>query len=168
MWITQKSASQLYIDHTTNFSTTFQSEIATITGLSLSERNLAITNQKNITIYKIPRPDEFQDSRSNRNLSIKMVNNFVDPDCSQMFLFEENLVVVGHEKVRIYSFGGIVLNEITFNNNEGNCYAVFTNHFKIENYNNICLSITYREAHWSIINQAISNHFHNEWFYSRV
>lgn len=57
------------------------------------------------------------------------MHSFVDSNCQQMFIFEENLIVVGHDKVRIYSFGGIVLKEITFNNNEGNliCWFLFTN-----------------------------------------
>lgn len=124
MWITQKSASQLYIEHSSNFTITFQSDIAAITGLCLNERNLAITNQKNIAVYKIPRPDEFQDRRSNRSLSIKLVHNFVDSDCQQIFLYGENVIVVGHEKVRLFSFGGIVLKEISFNNNEGRVFPL--------------------------------------------
>lgn len=97
-----------------------RSEISAITGLSLNERNLAITNQKNIAIYKIPRIDEFADAKNSKNVSIKHVQTFNVTDCMQIFIYDEMLIVVGYQNVRIYSFGGIVLKEIQFNDIEGN------------------------------------------------
>lgn len=38
----------------------------------------------------------------------------------KIFIYDEMLIVVGYQNVRIYSFGGIVLKEISFNDNEGN------------------------------------------------
>lgn len=118
IWITQKSATQLYVEHSTKFSTILRSDISAITGLCLNDRNLAITNHKSVAIYKIPRVDEFLAVRG-ANAAIKMMHTFHDTDCSQIFIFDETLVVLGYEKVRLYSFGGIVLKEINFNDNEG-------------------------------------------------
>lgn len=169
MWIIQKSANQLYIDHTSNFSTTFQSEISAITGMCLSERNLAITNQKNIAIYKIPRPDEFQDRRSNRSLSIKLVHSFVDSDCQQMFIYEENLIVVGHEKVRIFSFGGIVLKEITFNNNEGKwIFPYSTQIMRRSKEKNFSICLFSRKSDRFVDYKSIFNRFHDERIHSGI
>lgn len=120
IWIRQKSSTQLYIEHSTNYSMTLRSEISAITGLCLNERNLAITNQKIIAIYKIPRTDEFKDAKNNKNVSIKLIHTFNVIDCMQIFIWNEILIVIGYQNVRIYSFGGIILKEIHFNENEGN------------------------------------------------
>lgn len=118
IWIRQKSATQLYVEHSSNFSTILRSDIPAITGLCLNERNLAITNHKIIAIYKIPRADEFKD-KTNQNVSIKHVQSFNVTDCMQIYIYDEMLIVVGYQNARIYSFGGIVLKEINFNDNEG-------------------------------------------------
>lgn len=119
IWIRQKSPNQLYVEHTSNFSTILRCEISAITGLCLNERNLAITNHKNIAIYKIPRLEEFKDKK-NKNVAIQHVRSFNVVDCMQIFMYDEILIVVGYQNVRTYSFGGIVLKEINFNDSEGN------------------------------------------------
>lgn len=119
IWITQKTATQLYIEHSSNFSTILRSDISAITGLCLNDRNLAITNHKSVAIYKIPRTDEFHD-KTNSSAVIKMIHTFHNVDCSRIFIYDEILVVIGYENVRLYSFNGIVLKEINFNDNEGN------------------------------------------------
>lgn len=95
-----------------------RSDIAAITGLCLNERNLAITNQKNIAIYKIPKADEFKE-KQNKNVAIKHIHTFNVADCMQIYIYDEILIVVGYQNARTYSFGGIVLKEINFNDNEG-------------------------------------------------
>lgn len=101
-----------------------RSDIAAITGLYLNERNLAITNQKNIAIYKIPRADEFKE-KENKNVAIKHVHTFNVLDCMQIFVYDEILIVVGYQNVRSYSFGGIVLKEINFSDHEGLLFERF-------------------------------------------
>lgn len=121
----------MYIEHSSNFSTTLRADISAITGLCLNERNLAITNQKSIAIYKIPRTDEFKGQQNpNGNASgeggggasIKHIQTFNVLDCMQIFIYDETVIVVGYQNVRSYSFGGIALKEINFNDNEGNCF----------------------------------------------
>lgn len=129
IWIRQMSATQLYIEHSSNFSMTLRVEISAITGLSLNERNIAVTNQKTVAIYKIPRSDEFKtqqsgNSTNNNNVAINLVQTFNVFDCMNIFIYDETVIVIGYENVRIYSFGGIVLKEINFNDNEGS-YADF-------------------------------------------
>lgn len=101
-----------------------RSDIPAITGLCLNERNLAITNHKIIAIYKIPRADEFKDKK-NKNVSIQHVHTFNVTDCMQIYTYDEMIIVVGYQNVRIYSFGGIVLKEILFNDNEGNYFFIY-------------------------------------------
>lgn len=86
----------------------------------MNERNFAITNQKSVAIYRIPRPDEFKD-KQNKNVAIKHIQTFNVTDCMKIFIYDEILIVVGYQNARIYSFGGIVLKEIYFNDNEGEC-----------------------------------------------
>lgn len=118
LWITQKSANQLYVEHSSKYTTILRADISGITGLCLNERNLAITNQKIISIYKIPRADQFRD-KLNKNVAIKMVHTISDAECSKMFIFDETLIVIGYENIRLFSFGGIILKEINFNETEG-------------------------------------------------
>lgn len=130
IWIRQLSATQLYIEHSSNFSMTLRVEISAITGLSLNERHIAVTNQKSVAIYKIPRADEFKShpksgnnitntNTTSGNVSINLVQTFNVLDCMNIFIYDETVIVIGYENVRIYSFGGIVLKEINFNDNEG-------------------------------------------------
>lgn len=131
IWIRQMSATQLYIEHSSNFSMTLRVEISAITGLSLNERNIAVTNQKSVAIYKIPRADEFKSQKSSKsnsnnntnsassNVGINLIQTFNVFDCMNIFIYDETVIVIGYENVRIYSFGGIVLKEINFNDNEG-------------------------------------------------
>lgn len=152
IWIRQKSATQLYVEHSSNFTTTLQSEVSAITGLCLNERNLAITNQKNIAIYKIPRTDEFKDIKNNKNVSIKHIQTFNVTDCMQIFIYDEMLIVVGYQNVRIYSFGGIVLKEINFNDNEGNCFCRILSYiFTKQNLTIKFISIIFRYTNRSIV-----------------
>lgn len=102
---------------------TLRSDISAITGLCLNERNLAITNQKTIAIYKIPRAEEFKE-KQNKNVGIKHIQTFNVFDCMQIFMYDEIVTVVGYQNVRIYSFGGIVLKEINFNDNEGTVHKL--------------------------------------------
>lgn len=134
IWIRQLSATQLYIEHSSSLSMTLRVEISAITGLSLNERNLAVTNQKTVAIYKIPRNDEFKSQQNNTssnsninnnstssNVAINLIQTFNVFDCMNIFIYDETVIVVGYQNVRVYSFGGIALKEINFNDNEGPC-----------------------------------------------
>lgn len=178
------SATQLYIEHSSNFSVTLRVEISAITGLSLNERNLAVTNQKSIVIYKIPRGDDFKagiqqngassnnndNSNSARNVAITLVQTFNVFDCMNIFIYDETIIVIGYQNVRIYSFGGIVLKEINFNDNEGTHSHQFPmktlKFLDNEIYSfSIHESLKFRNTNWSLIDSQFYDNFYHEWFY---
>lgn len=181
LWIRQLSATQLYIEHSSNFSMTLRVEISAITGLSLNERNIAVTNQKAVAIYKIPRADEFKSqpksAASNTNINtngtsgnvgINLVQTFNVFDCMNIFIYDETVIVIGYENVRIYSFGGIVLKEINFNDNEGLYIKFPILSQKVANWFLIGSFFEFRNSNRSIIDSKFFGHFHNEWVHQTL
>lgn len=118
IWLTQKTATQLIVEHSSNRSTILHGDIPAITGVSVNERYLVITNSRIIVIYKIGRPDEQQDTKT-KVLPITQVHTFTDPDCVQLFIWDEAIIVLCRENIKFYSFGGVILREIFFNDTEG-------------------------------------------------
>lgn len=118
IWLAQKTATQLIVEHSSGRSTVLHGDISAITGVCLSERHLAITNNRSIVIYKIARPDEHKDSKA-KLLSITQMHTFSDPDCVQLFIWSETLIVLCRENIKLYSLGGVILQEIFFNDTEG-------------------------------------------------
>lgn len=130
-----------------------------MTGLCLNDRNVAITNQKSIAIYRVPRTDEFKDKQNSQNAAIKHMQTFNVTDCMHIFIHDEILIVVGYQNVRTYSFGGIVLKEINFNDNEGKSH--FLQSEIIIHISNSGHSF-HRESDWSIADASFPDHFHDE------
>lgn len=115
LWITQKTANQLTIEHSSNKSMILNSDLSAITDLCLNDRYLVVTNKRSVIVYKIT----IQDSHSNP-ITIKQMNTFKDIDCISLFIWNETIIMVGQENVKFYSLGGVVLREIFSNDMEGN------------------------------------------------
>lgn len=118
IWLTQKTATQLIVEHSSNRSTILHADIPAITGVCLNERYLIITNNRTIVVYKIARPDEHRDSKA-KVLSITQMHTFTEPDCVQLFIWDETVIVLCRENIKFYSLGGVILKEIYFNDTEG-------------------------------------------------
>lgn len=118
LWATQKTATQLYIEHSSGRSTLLHSDISTITGICLNERHIIITNNRTIAVYKVTRPDEFQDVKG-KSLTIKTTGSFQIAECVELFIWDEFIIILGNNDVKLFSLGGVVLREIEFNEHEG-------------------------------------------------
>lgn len=118
IWVTQKTATQLLIEHSSKRSTLLHGDISAITGLCLNDRHLVITNNRAVVIYKIAKTDNIQDAKE-KMLIIKQIHTFNDTDCVRLFIWDETVIILGHENIKFYSLGGIVLRDIYFNDNEG-------------------------------------------------
>lgn len=118
IWLTQKSATQLIVDHSSNRSTVLHADIPAITGVSLNERHLVITNNRSIAVYKIARPDECQEAKA-KTLHIKHLHTYSDSDCVQLFIWDETVIVLCRENIKFYSLGGVILRELFFSDAEG-------------------------------------------------
>ncbi|XP_055541505.1 intraflagellar transport protein 140 homolog [Wyeomyia smithii] len=100
--------------------------------LALSEINLVVTNGRTAAVYRVGSTGSGTSVISSSSggggttsggedvdaLSITHVGSF-GVDCVAIFLYEQNLVALGPEQVKIYSLSGVVLQEIFFNDNEG-------------------------------------------------
>lgn len=149
LWITQKTANKIQIEtksasiSESALCTTIQTDIA-ITNLCLNERNIIISNGRCIVVYKLT-IDSLSQNNSNNvknnhssesitnsstatamsinslylNLNIKLINTFIVNECTQLFIYEESIVVLGQLDIKIYSLGGVILKELHFNDIEG-------------------------------------------------
>lgn len=121
IWATQRNANQVYVQNDTNKSTYLQADAnVSITDLCLTKRNMLLTNGRTVVVYKITIEDDLADVKMNKGLSIKLMNTFV-AECIQLFIHDENIIVLGQIDVKIFSLGGVVLRELHFNDNEGEC-----------------------------------------------
>lgn len=118
IWLTQKSATQLIVEHSNNRSTVLLGDISAITSVCLNEQYLVITNNRTVVVYKIAHSDE---NAANKvmALSITQTHSFTEPDCVQLFIWNEVLMILCRENIKFYSVGGVMLREITFNDTEG-------------------------------------------------
>ncbi|XP_037026669.1 intraflagellar transport protein 140 homolog [Bradysia coprophila] len=119
IWATQRNANQVYVQNDADKSTYLQADAnISITDLCLTKRNMLLTNGRTVVVYKIIVEDDLADVKLNKGLSIKLMNTFV-AECIQLFIHDENIIVLGQIDVKIYSLGGVVLRELHFNDNEG-------------------------------------------------
>lgn len=142
VWATQKKSNELLVVQQQNASrssaggektgdrrTAVMKSDNSIIHLALSEINLVVTNGRTVAVYRVTggggtgltssssssvsRVDEDADA-----LSITHTGSF-GVDCVAIYLYEQQVVALGAEQVKIYSLSGVVLQEIFFNENEG-------------------------------------------------
>ncbi|GAB0089345.1 intraflagellar transport protein 140 homolog [Sergentomyia squamirostris] len=116
LWAVQKTTNQCLIEHSSEKSKLLDSDIS-MTSLALSESNIAVSNGKNVTIFKIS-PEDDLGAGGKGCLKIKSHQSFTAENL-QMFLHEPNLILLTSNDVRIVSLGGVRLQEIAFKDTEG-------------------------------------------------
>lgn len=122
----QRNANQVFVQNDTNKSTYLQADAnISITDLCLTQRNMLLTNGRTVHVYKITIEDDLADVKMNKGLSIKLMNTFA-AECIQLFIHDENIIVLGQIDVKIFSLGGVVLRELHFNDNEGEYNVLFS------------------------------------------
>ncbi|XP_059617138.1 intraflagellar transport protein 140 homolog [Phlebotomus argentipes] len=115
LWAVQKSISQCAIEHAAGKTKTLESDIA-VTSLALSEGFIAVSNGKSVTVFKVATEDEL--GGKGGQLKVKTHQSFI-AECLQLFLHEQNLILLTSNDVRIVSLGGVLLQEIAFKDTEG-------------------------------------------------
>lgn len=58
-----------------------------------------------------------------KSLSIRSLNNFVI-ECLQLFIYDQTILALGQDDVKILSLGGIILQHLVCSELEGGCYLV--------------------------------------------
>uniref|UniRef100_A0A182S5V1 Uncharacterized protein n=1 Tax=Anopheles maculatus TaxID=74869 RepID=A0A182S5V1_9DIPT len=135
VWATQKKSNELLVRHANGREVILHTDIS-ITHLALNELHIVVTNGRTIAVYRIDQAGTMRNSTgrlaSTGGVTNDTVNGeadgntlvvaFVDSfavECVAVYLYEQSIVALGTEQVKIYSLSGIILQEIAFNGNEG-------------------------------------------------
>lgn len=113
LWAVQKTTNQCALEHSSGRTKTLESDIS-VTSLTLSDSLIVLSNGKTITVFKVATEDDLGGS----GLKLKTHQTFT-ADNLQMFLHEQNLILLTANDVRIVSLGGVLLQEISFKDTEG-------------------------------------------------
>lgn len=129
----QRNAHQLFIQTAEGKSFYLHTNIA-VTDFCLNRHHVVVTNERQLSVYRvtinaISATATNLDESNNRggggvsggasNLSLTAMLTFAG-EALQLFIYEENILALGHGDVKIYSFGGVMLRQLHFNDTEGN------------------------------------------------
>ncbi|XP_050099800.1 intraflagellar transport protein 140 homolog [Anopheles aquasalis] len=141
LWATQRKSNELLLRHCTGREATLRLENS-ITHLALNELHLVVTNGRTVGVYRVQQPPAtttttpapvtpakpaetgkaFQGADGDHGdpgaLLISFVGSFA-VECVAVYLYEQNIVALGTEQVRVYSLCGVTLQEIVFSEHEG-------------------------------------------------
>ncbi len=95
----------------------------------MTDLNLIVTNGRSILVYKIQKQNSNIDNSiklidDNReidlsdDLNVKLMNSFTCENV-QIFIYEQNIICLNQNDVKILSLNGVKLQEIQFSENEG-------------------------------------------------
>ncbi|XP_055684546.1 intraflagellar transport protein 140 homolog [Lutzomyia longipalpis] len=118
LWVIQKTTNQCTIEHSSERTKILDSDIS-ITSLALSESFIAVSNGKNIAVFKVSTEDELGGAGASKApLKVKAHQNFA-AESLQLFLHDQNVILLTSNDVRIVSLSGVLLQEISFKDTEG-------------------------------------------------
>ena len=97
-----------------------------ITNLCVNDSNLVLTNGKSVTIYKIQKTSQetidhglkTNEVTLEDNLSVRFFNNFTCEN-SQIFIYDQQVILIGINEVIVMSLNGVKLQELSFTDHEG-------------------------------------------------
>jgi hypothetical protein len=100
-----------------------------VTNISMTDLNLIVTNGRSILVYKIQKQNSnidnsiklIDDNREidlSNDLNVKLMNSFTCENV-QIFIYEQNIICLNQNDVKILSLNGVKLQEIQFSENEG-------------------------------------------------
>ncbi len=95
----------------------------------MTDLNLIVTNGRSILVYKIQKQNSnidnsiklIDDNREidlSNDLNVKLMNSFTCENV-QIFIYEQNIICLNQNDVKILSLNGVKLQEIQFSENEG-------------------------------------------------
>lgn len=120
IWATQRTATEVFVEHSTGRSTLIQSDGAAISGICINDRHFILASNKKISVYKITRSEEYPNAKT-KSLQVKATGiSFQDNDCVEIFIWDETIIVLGNAEIRLYSLGGVILRKIELSEHEGN------------------------------------------------
>lgn len=132
LWAVQRNAKVIYLEHAIGKHALIQTDFAII-ALALNQLNMIISNGRAISAYSIEkvlkvddyRIEEYTDDSTTKgsnekdsNLIVKLIQTF-NAECLGLHIHNQNIFCLNSNEVMIYSIGGVVLNKILANDNEG-------------------------------------------------
>lgn len=145
----QKSANQIFIEHTNPTASAILNCDIAITNIALSIKYVILTNGRKISAYKVTLNNSscssstsneqqhqqlrLYGSRSTRSaekttLNIEFMQTF-NCECLDLYIHDESIFCLTSRDVKLYSMGGVVLKEITTGENEGKFYNLIALQF---------------------------------------
>ncbi|XP_058128207.1 intraflagellar transport protein 140 homolog [Anopheles ziemanni] len=144
VWATQRKSNELLLRHASGRETVLRTD-SSIIHLALNELHIVVTNGRSVGVYRIQQPllhgntvgdtlsssvstarsvamSEAGDGGADEHDPNALLATFVCSfavDCVSIYLYEQNIVALGVEQVKIFSLSGVILHEIIFNDNEG-------------------------------------------------
>lgn len=113
LWASQKNANQIFMENSEENNGNVEMEIS-ITDFCLNDLNLIVTNGRTVIVNKILLDDDIK----NKTLSIKSLNSF-STECLKILLYEQCIVALGQNDIKILSLGGVTLQELQVSEMEG-------------------------------------------------
>ncbi|XP_049310514.1 intraflagellar transport protein 140 homolog [Bactrocera dorsalis] len=132
LWAVQRNAKAIYLEHAIGKHALIQTDFAII-ALALNQINMIISNGRAISAYNIEKVQKVDDYRieaytddsttkgsneKDSNLNVKLIQTF-NAECLGLHIHNQNIFCLNSNEVMIYSIGGVVLNKILANDNEG-------------------------------------------------
>ncbi|XP_055586637.1 intraflagellar transport protein 140 homolog [Uranotaenia lowii] len=147
LWATQKKSNELELvqqstsvasGQSPRFRTATVRSDNSIINLALNEISLVLTNGRTVSIYRVGNAGGGSSMISSaasvsdydgESLMLTPAGSFL-VDCVAIYLYEQNVVALGSDQVKIYSLSGVIYQEIFFSDNEGKPIgADLLNHF---------------------------------------
>ncbi|XP_030384608.1 intraflagellar transport protein 140 homolog [Scaptodrosophila lebanonensis] len=136
LWAVQRSAKTVLLMHCNGRQCSVDSDFA-VTALALNHLNLIVSNGRYISSYSVAKVDKSLDEfdevldeaagggssvsagpKSSTPLSVKLMQTFA-AECLGLCLQNQNIFCLNSNDIIVYSIGGVVLNRIQANDNEG-------------------------------------------------
>lgn len=164
IWATQRTATEIFVEHSTGRSTLLQSDGTAVSGICINERHFILASNKRITVYKITRTEEYPNAKT-KSLQIKATGaNFHDNDCIEVFIWDETIIVLGNTEIRFYSLSGVILRKIELNDNEG-IYIIQKIVVSSRKHNMEIYLFKNRQTDWCEFNTPFSYDIYDAWIY---
>lgn len=127
IWATQRSANQVLVENSSQQTCLVTSDIP-IKNLCLTDMHLVVSNGKSVMVFQIQKKatQDPIDQSLKSSTEVKINENFVARFSSsfnceniQVYIYEQNVICVGHSDIKVLSLNGVKLQEMSFTDHEG-------------------------------------------------
>lgn len=114
-----RSATQLYIQNEYGFDFVLTTDYP-ITNFCINETDLVCTNGRTIYTYKIQKEEQKTPGDKTELKMLIISNGSFTMESRQIFIYDKNIALLNNNEAKIVSLSGVILQELFFNDIEGN------------------------------------------------